>query len=71
MNKNANKIINLIKIIDTLSEKDKNLIAKIFKIQLAEGSLIYPTDPEVIKSYGPRDQVECQKIIKISNRITY
>ena len=71
MNKNANKIINLIKIIDTLSEKDKNLIAKIVKIQLAEGSLIYPTDPEVIKSYGPRDQVECQKIIKITNRITY
>ena len=71
MNENENKITNLIKIINALSEKEKTLIAKILKIQSAEGSLIYPADPEVIKSYGPRDQVEYQKIIKITNRITY
>jgi hypothetical protein len=64
-------IINLTEIVGNLQQRDRALVEAIFDIGESEGALIYPKNTEVIESYGPRERVEKQKIIKITNKITY
>jgi hypothetical protein len=71
MNYLAETITKLPALIDALPEKDKSLINKIFYISESTGALIYPENPEVITGYGPREQVEKQNVIKITNKVTY
>jgi hypothetical protein len=71
MNDLAETIAKLPALIDTLMEKDKRIIDKIFDISESTGALIYPDNTEVIAGYGQRGQVEKQNVIKITNKITY
>jgi hypothetical protein len=58
-------------LIGALAEEDKSLINKIFNIIESIGELNYPTNPEVIMGYGPKERVIKQNIIKITNKVTY
>jgi hypothetical protein len=71
MNFEVKTITKLPALIDAMIERDKTLIRKIFDISESKGTIIYPEDPVVIRGYGVREEVEEQKIIKITNKITY
>lgn len=64
-------IANVEELLNELTETERSLIKKIFDISVSRGALLYPEDPEVIKGYGPRERVEEQKIIRITNKVTY
>jgi hypothetical protein len=53
------------------AEEGSQLIDRIFDIRTAEGRLIYPDSPEFIKRLGEIDQVKRQKIIKVTNIVTW
>jgi hypothetical protein len=61
-------IVNLPQLLSELSKPDRALIDKLFDIKASLGRLIYP---EIVKGYGPRDLVKDQKIIKVTNKVTY
>jgi len=71
MNQGEKSITELPELIDALSDRDRSLINSIFDVRESQGTLIYPEDPAVIDGYGPRERVERQKILKITNKITY
>jgi hypothetical protein len=64
-------IANLDLIRKGLTDEGLSLIDRIFDIRPAEGRLIYPDSPEIIKRLGEADQVKRQKIIKVTNLITW
>jgi len=64
-------IANLDLIRKTLTIEGSSLIDRIFDIRAAEGRLIYPDSPEIMKRLGEADQVKRQKIIKVTNLITW
>ena len=53
------------------AEEGSSLIERIFDIRTAEGWLIYPDSPEFMKRLGEADQVKRQKIIKVTNIVTW
>jgi len=71
MNPGTATIIDLPGSISRLALKDRALVSKIFDVRSSVGRLIYPENPEVVKGYGQRDQVITQKIIKVTNKVTY
>lgn len=70
MNPGKRSVTDLPKLICELSEKDRSLVNSMFDVRECQGTLIYPEDPVVINGYGPRELVEKQKIVKITNKIT-
>ncbi len=64
-------IVNHPQRLSELSKPDRALIDKLFDIKASLGRLIYPENPEIVKGYGPRDLVKDQKIIKVTNKVTY
>jgi hypothetical protein len=71
MKAKSRTITNLPVLLSELTKSEKALVEKIFDIRESKGELIYPENPEVVKGYGPKEQVIEQKIIKITNKITY
>jgi hypothetical protein len=64
-------ITELESLIARLEEPDRALIREIFDVRTSTGSLVCPEIQDIVRGYGKRDQVESQKIVKVTNLVTY
>jgi hypothetical protein len=64
-------ITNLDLIRRSLTGEGSSLIDRIFDMRAVEGRLLYPDSPEFMKRLGEADQVKRQKIVKVTNIVTW
>ncbi len=71
MDSKTKAITDLADLLSGLEGPDRALVGKLFDVSVSKGELIYPENPEVVKGYGPKEQVKTQKIVKVTNKVTY
>lgn len=71
MDSKTKVITDLADLLSRLAGPDRALVNKLFDVSISKGDLIYPENPEVVKGYGPKEQVKNQKIVKTTNKVTY